>query len=162
MSLKYDRRRRDQYWLDGTKALPGIDVSQMGWQIYPEGFYRTIRHVWERFGKPILITENGIADDTDTQRPRYIVEHIAQVHRAIQEGIPILGYYHWSFIDNFEWREGFAKRFGLIAVRHDDPALTRAPRRSAYLYSEIAQKNAVTRETVEAYAPQAVATVFGD
>ncbi len=73
----------------------------------------------------------------------------------------ILGYYHWSFVDNFEWREGFAKRFGLIAVRHDDPDLTRAPRRSAYLFSEIAQKNAVTRATVEAFAPQAVAAVFG-
>jgi len=161
VSLKYDRQRRDQYRLDETKAQPGIDVSQMGWQIYPEGFYRIIRHVWEQFRKPILITENGIADDLDTQRPRYIVEHLAQVHRAIEEGIPILGYFHWSFIDNFEWREGFAKRFGLVAVRHDDPNLVREPRRSAYLYSEIAQKNALTRETVTAYAPEAVAAVFG-
>jgi beta-glucosidase len=64
-------------------------------------------------------------------------------------------------LDNFEWREGFSKRFGLVAVQHDDPDLMRAPRRSAYLYSEIAQKNAVTKEIVEEYAPQAVTTVFG-
>jgi beta-glucosidase len=161
-SLKCDRRRHDQYWIDDTKAPAGVDVTQMGWQIYPEGLYRTIRSVWKRFGKPILITENGIADDTDRKRPCYIVEHLAQVHRAIREGIPILGYYHWSFVDNFEWREGFAKRFGLVAVRHDDPDLTRTPRPSAYLYSDIAQKNAITRKAVEAYAPHAIATVFGD
>ncbi|MCE9614561.1 MAG: glycoside hydrolase family 1 protein [Lentisphaerae bacterium] len=161
VSLKYDRRRCDQYRIDDAQAPPGTAMTQTGWQIYPEGFYQTIRAVWKRFGKPILITENGIADDADEQRPRYIVEHLAQVHRALQEGIPILGYYHWAFLDNFEWREGFAKRFGLIAVRHDDPDLTRAPRRSAYLYSDIAQQNAVTKETVKAYAPQSVAAVFG-
>jgi beta-glucosidase len=160
-SLKADRRKCGHYWIDDTQAPEGIKVTQMGWQIYPEGLYRTLRAVWKRFGKPILITENGIADDTDDQRPCYIVEHLAQVHRALQEGIPILGYFHWSFLDNFEWREGFAKRFGLVSVRHDDPDLTRTPRRSAYLYSEIAQKNALTKEIVEVYAPQAVATVFG-
>jgi beta-glucosidase len=124
--------------------------------------YSTIRSVWKRFGKPILITENGIADDTDKQRPRYMIEHLAQIHRAIQEGIPILGYYHWSFLDNFEWQAGFAKRFGLIAVQHDDPDLLRVPRPSAHLYSEIARENAITKEMVEAYAPDLVTTVFGD
>ena len=69
MTLKYDRRKHGQFRLDETQTLPGIDLTQMGWQIYPEGLYRTIRQVWERFKKPILITENGIADDTDTQRP---------------------------------------------------------------------------------------------
>ena len=160
-SLKADRRKRCQYWIDDTQVPEGVKVTQMGWQIYPEGLYRTICSVWKRFGKPILITENGIADDTDSERPCYIVEHLAQVHRALREGIPILGYFHWSFLDNFEWREGFSKRFGLIAVQHDDPDLKRSPRRSAYLYSEIAQKNALTKEIVEAYAPQAVTTVFG-
>ncbi len=161
VSLKYDRTYRDQYRIDDMKAPPGVEMTQMGWQIYPEGLYRTIRAVWERFGKPILITENGIADDTDSQRPRYIIEHLVQVHRAIREGIPVVGYYHWSFVDNFEWREGFSKRFGLIAVRHDDPALERVPRPSALLYSEIAQKNAITRKMVETHAPEAVAALFG-
>ncbi len=161
VSLKFDRHRRDQYWIDETNVPPDVDVTQMGWQIYPEGLYRTIRTVWERFQKPILITENGIADDADTQRPRYIIEHLAQVHRAIREGIPVIGYYHWSFVDNFEWREGFAKRFGLIAVQHDDPELERIPRPSAHLYSEIARENAITREMVETYAPEVAAEVFG-
>jgi beta-glucosidase len=161
VSLKYDRLRRDQYMIDSTQAPPGIEVTQTGWQIYPEGLYRTIRSVWKRFGKPILITENGIADDTDKQRPRYMIEHLVQVHRAIQEGIPIVGYYHWSFLDNFEWQAGFAKRFGLIAVQHDDPDLLRVPRPSAHLYSEIARKNAITREMLEAYAPDLVDEIFG-
>jgi len=161
VSLKYDRRRRDQYRIDDTQTPPSVAVTQMGWQIYPEGLYRTIRAVWKRFGKPILITENGIADDTDAQRPRYIIEHLAQVHRAIREGIPVVGYYHWSFVDNFEWQEGFAKRFGLIAVRHDDPELKRVPRPSAHLYSDIARTNALTRDMVETYAPESVAAVFG-
>jgi beta-glucosidase len=160
VSLKYDPQRREQYRIDDTKVPPGTEVTQMGWQIYPEGLYRTICSVWKRFGKPILITENGIADDTDQQRPRYIIEHLAQIHRALQEGIPILGYYHWSFVDNFEWREGFAKRFGLVSVQHDDPDLIRVPRPSAYLYSEIARKNAITRAMVETYAPGIASTIF--
>jgi len=161
-SLKADYRKRDQYWIDNTQVPKGIKVTQMGWQIYPEGLYRTLHAVWKRFKKPILITENGIADDTDMERPCYIVEHLAQVHRALCEGIPILGYFHWSFLDNFEWHEGFAKRFGLVAVQHDDPALTRAPRRSAYLYSEIARNNALTQAIVATYAPQSVAAIFDD
>lgn len=162
VSLKYDRRRRDQYMIDDKQVPPGTELTQTGWQIYPEGLYRTIRSVWKKFRKPILITENGIADDTDKQRPRYIIEHLVQIHRAIQEGIPILGYCHWSFLDNFEWQAGFAKRFGLIAVQHDDPGLLRVPRPSAYLYSEIAKQNAITREMVETHAPDLVATIFGD
>jgi len=161
VSLKYNRRRLDQYRIDDTQAPPGVDITQMGWQIYPEGLYHTIRDAWHRFGKPILVTENGIADDTDAQRPRYIIEHLAQVHRAIREGIPVVGYYHWSFVDNFEWREGFSKRFGLIAVRHDDPELMRVPRPSAHLYSAIARENAITLEMVQAYAPESIAVVFG-
>ena len=162
VSLKYDRRIRGRYWVDDTQAPTGIKVTQMGWQIYPEGLYRTICSVWKKFGKPILITENGLADDTDEQRPRYIIEHLAQIHRALQEGIPILGYYHWSFVDNFEWQAGFAKRFGLIAVRHDDPDLIRVPRPSAYLYSEIAKQNAITRDMIDTYAPDLVSTILGD
>lgn len=160
VSMKFDSRRRLQYHIDDSKIPPGTEVTQMGWQIYPEGLYLTIRAVWDRFHKPILITENGIADDTDHQRPRYIIEHLAQVHRAISEGIPILGYFHWSFVDNFEWREGFAKRFGLISVQYDDPDLIRVPRKSAYLYSEIAKKNAITRAMVETYAPEITDSVF--
>lgn len=161
-SLKFDRRIRSQYWIDDTKAPPGVEVTQMGWQIFPKGLYCTICEVWKRFRKPILITENGLADDTDSQRPRYIIEHLAQVHRAIREGIPILGYFHWSFLDNFEWRAGFSKRFGLVAVRHDDPELRRVPRPSAHLYSKIARTNSITREMVTTYAPELVESVFAE
>ena len=62
---------------------------------------------WRFPGKPIFITENGIADATDTKRARFLLDHLAVLHRAIQEGIPVVGYCHWSLMDNFEWIEGF-------------------------------------------------------
>lgn len=103
MSLRYDKNRRD-FWSIADDHIPeGIEKTQMGWQIYPEGMYHTIKHVWERFHKPIIIMENGIADDTDAQRPGYIIDHLEQIHRAISEGIPVHAYFYWSYIDNFEW-----------------------------------------------------------
>ena len=117
-------------------------------------------YVWRRFQRPIYITENGIADSDDRLRPSYILRHIAQVHRAIQAGIPVCGYYHWSFIDNFEWREGFAKKFGLIEVDHTDDELERKPRPSAELFGEITKANGITRAMVQKYAPEAMDDIF--
>ena len=145
-----------------TRSLQALTKTQMGWQIYPQGMAMTIRHVWKRFGKPILITENGIADDQDAQRPGYTLRHLAAVHRAIAEGIPVIGYFHWSFIDNFEWREGFSKRFGLVAVDHADAELKRVPRPSAYMYSEIMRQNAITEAIVDKYAPDVRQEVFAE
>ena len=70
----------------------------------------------QKYGKPIMITENGLPDDDDDQRPRFLLTHLAQVWRAIREGVPVRGYYHWSLVDNFEWAQGYAMRFGLIEV----------------------------------------------
>jgi beta-glucosidase len=162
MSMKRVRSAHSQYGIDPHQIPPGVDRTQMGWQIYPRGMAMTVRHVWKRFGKPILITENGIADDQDAQRPGYTLRHLAAIHRAIAEGIPVMGYFHWSFIDNFEWREGFSKRFGLIAVDHTDPELKRIPRPSAHMYSEIVRQNAVTEAIVEKYAPSAREQVFAE
>ena len=124
------------------EAIPkGICVSDMGWQIYPEGLYRVLMEVWGRFKKPIFITENGIADGTDAKRDAYIVSHLQQVYRAIEKQIPVQGYFHWSFIDNFEWNEGFSMKFGLVDVDFTDSELKRKPRRSATMYRKIIQKN---------------------
>jgi len=154
MSLRFSSRHAHQAWIDETPIPDGIGKTQMGWQIHAPGMYHTIRHVWKQFGKPIYITENGIADQHDTMRPRYILDHLIQVHRAIKHGIPVKGYFHWAFTDNFEWREGFAKRFGLVAVDHNDPDLKRIPRRSAHLLGAIARDNAITRQTIHDYAPE--------
>lgn len=121
-------------------ALPkGVATSDFGWQVWPEGMRRIIEETWERFEKPIVITENGIADRDDTYRADYIERHIAHLHHAIRDGIPIEGYFHWSLLDNFEWNEGFEMKFGLIEVDPDDPKLTRKPRASAEFYKNIIQ-----------------------
>lgn len=151
---------------EGTQRIgpvpDGLETTDMGWQVYPPGFHRVLMGTWRRFGLPITITENGIADHDDDLRPRYLLTHLAQVHRAIADGADVRGYYYWSFCDNFEWREGFAKRFGLVACDHRDPALERRPRRSAELYGAIVRANGITEEIVRTYAPGAEEEVFGD
>ncbi len=125
----------------------GAPVNELGWEIYPYGLYRAIRQVWSRYRLPVWITENGICDSTDRQRPRFILEHLAEVRRLIDEGIPVQRYYHWTLTDNFEWIEGTSARFGLIAV--DFSTQQRALRESARLYGEICLRRAVTAEMIE-------------
>lgn len=135
---------------------PGIERNEMGWQIFPPGFFEVLCDVQRRFGKPIWITENGCCDSGDATRRRYVVSHVAQMHRAILAGADVRGYLHWCFSDNFEWREGFAKKLGIVAMDHRDPALARRPRESARLLSEIARGNALTQQIVERFAPHAL------
>ncbi len=136
----------------GYHVPPGVETSEMGWQIYPPGFRLVLHAVRRRFGRPIYITENGCCDSGDRQRRRYILSHLQQLHQALIEGCDIRGYMHWSFTDNFEWREGFAKRFGLVAMDHDDPELRRRPRPSAAMLSEIIAANGLTPEILERYS----------
>jgi beta-glucosidase/6-phospho-beta-glucosidase/beta-galactosidase len=88
-----------------------------------------------RYGLPLYITENGIADNRDALRPAYLVSHLKQIATEIGRGADIRGYYHWSLLDNFEWVKGFAPRFGLYEV--DYKTLERHPRPSAALYRRI-------------------------
>jgi beta-glucosidase len=118
----------------------GSPVNDLGWEIYPQGFYRVLKGAQEHFpGKPILVTENGVADVRDAQRPEFIRSHLSALHRAMSEGVPVEGYCHWSLMDNFEWIEGFAPRFGLYAV--DYATQKRTPRPSARIFSEITHDN---------------------
>lgn len=106
----------------------GNEYSMM-WEIYPEGMYETITRVWNDYRPPsIYITENGIPvpDDVDHdgqvrdyRRIRYLRDHLFQVHRASETGIPVKGYFHWSLTDNFEWAFGYRMRFGLVFVDFD-------------------------------------------
>jgi beta-glucosidase len=113
-------------------ALTG-ERTDFGWEIYPQGLYDVLRRVG-RHGKPVVITENGIADASDKQRPGYLVAHLRQVLRALADGVDVRGYMHWSLLDNFEWAEGYNQKFGL-ATRD------RQLRPSAQLYAQIAQTN---------------------
>ncbi len=108
--------------------------TDFGWDIDPEGLYRLLQ-LFQRFKVPCYITENGIADAKDTMRSSYIVQHLEQVLRALQDGMDVRGYFYWSLLDNFEWLEGYAMRFGLVAV--DFKTQRRTVRPSAEIYKQI-------------------------
>ena len=96
------------------KAGPRTD---MGWEIYPEGLYEVVRS-FSKYKKPILITENGISTKDDDLRKEYIKGHLTALLKAVDKGAPVIGYMHWSLLDNFEWAEGYKQRFGLVEVDH--------------------------------------------
>ncbi|MGI9147358.1 MAG: glycoside hydrolase family 1 protein [Chloroflexota bacterium] len=108
-------------------------LTDFGWEIYPQGLYDVLLRVGG-YGKPVIVTENGISDRDDDQRPSYLVAHLRQVHRAISAGVDLRGYMYWSLLDNFEWAAGYSQCFGL-ATRD------RALRPSGYLYGTIAAAN---------------------
>ncbi|MFW5884807.1 MAG: glycoside hydrolase family 1 protein [Patescibacteria group bacterium] len=114
-------------------------VSDLGWEIYPQGIYEIAKDAWERYQKPIYILENGLADEKDKYRKEFIRDHLLWLHRAIEEGADVRGYFHWSLIDNFEWAEGFEPRFGLCET--DYKTMKRKPRDSYYDYRKIIKEN---------------------
>jgi len=122
----------------------GIDaaITDFGWAILPGGM-RTVLDEIAPFGLPLLVTENGLADAADVQRPRFLVEHLYELARAIDDGLDIRGYFHWSLIDNFEWAAGYCPRFGLLEVDFASPERTRTPRPSAGVYRRIIEAGTV-------------------
>lgn len=127
------------------------ELTDMHYEVYPEGLYKLLVGL-KKYGKPVYVTENGIATSNDRQRCRFILRHLAEAHRAMREGVDLRGYIYWSLIDNFEWNEGFSKRFGIVEV--DYKTLKRTPRESAYMYAEIAKSNKVTAELMQKYLKQ--------
>lgn len=115
-------------------------VTDMGWEIYPEGIYHVLKYL-SRFNKPILITENGVADESGGVRSQFIKDHLYYVHKAIKEGIDVRGYFYWSLLDNFEWAHGYGPKFGLFKV--DRKTFARTARPSAEVYRKICKENAV-------------------
>ncbi len=117
------------------EAVPGLPVSSAGWAIDPLALRTALTVLSREVGLPILITENGVADDHDELRPAYLRDHLHAVVEAIESGVDVRGYLYWTAWDNFEWVEGYTKRFGLIAV--DRQTLERLPKPSAALFAEI-------------------------
>ena len=114
------------------------EKNLLGWDVYAPGLAEIIR--WgARYQRPIVITENGICTDDDTQRERFIVEHVRAMAQAMQAGANVGGYLYWSLLDNFEWAEGFRPRFGLIEVDYATQA--RRVRPSARRYADICRAN---------------------
>lgn len=104
------------YYRGFRRANPRLPVNDLGWYMEPEGLYPLVMRVWSRYKKPILITENGLADHNDQHRQWWIEETIVALERAISEGAEVRGYLHWSLLDNFEWKYGWWPKFGLIEV----------------------------------------------
>lgn len=127
-------------WYPPFKKNLNQKTTDLGWEIYPEGIYYVLKYL-AKFSKPIYILENGLADAKDKKRAKFIREHLYWTQKAIQEGIDVRGYFHWSLLDNFEWDKGFWPRFGLIEV--DYQTLERKPRPSAYLYAQICRTGIV-------------------
>ncbi len=125
--------------LDIIENAPPEKLTDMGWEIYPEGLYRVLKLVSSYTSKPIYITENGIADDSDKKRAKFIEDHLLILNKAIAEGMNIRGYFYWSLIDNFEWAHGFEKRFGLYHV--DYATQERTLREGSRKYPEIIRKS---------------------
>lgn len=90
--------------------------NDLSWYMEPEGLYPLILRTWVRYKKPIIITENGVADDEDQFRRWWIEESIVAMERALSEGVELSGYFHWSLLDNFEWESGYWPHFGLVSV----------------------------------------------
>ena len=114
---------------------PGLPQSTFGWAIDPAGLTRALTSLWEEFGLPLLITENGVADRDDELRPGYIVDHLSATLDAIDQGVDVRGYLHWTALDNFEWTQGYSQKFGLFSVDRD--TMERRAKPSAALFGEI-------------------------
>jgi beta-glucosidase len=146
---------------DAPSPWPGTDLAysvpqpgpytDMGWPIDPEGLTKLLTGVHREYPEmPLVITENGCAyPDTvgadgqvhDPDRITYLRQHMAAVRTAIDAGVDVRGYYVWSLLDNFEWAEGYSKRFGLVYV--DYKTLERIPKDSALWFHEVIEDNAV-------------------
>ncbi|MES1247857.1 MAG: GH1 family beta-glucosidase [Actinomycetota bacterium] len=124
--------------------LPGVQRTSMGWEVHPDGLYKLLLRVAKDYApKAIYVTENGAAFEDvrghdgsvrDPERTEYLAGHIDAVWRARKEGAPVEGYFVWSFLDNFEWAEGYSKRFGIVFV--DYPTQERVPKDSFHWFKQ--------------------------
>ncbi len=136
--------------------LPGFAIQQtksknvtaMGWEIYPEGLYNLCTWIRDEYGNPpVYVTENGAAFDDainkgeiiDTQRIDFLKSYLSSLYKAIQEGCNVKGYFVWSLMDNFEWAEGYAKRFGIVYL--DYPTQKRIIKQSGRWYAEVCKRH---------------------
>ncbi len=117
--------------------MPHDDI----WEYHPEGLSTCLDRYWRKYKKPIIITENGVCDESDLLRQRAIIDYATIIHKAIQDGIDIRGYYWWSTWDNFEWHLGPTKKFGLYAC--DLTTKERSPRSSAEIFSTLAHSKVI-------------------
>ena len=107
----------------------------------PSALRNMVEYAYAKTGKPVFVTENGMETEDDARRQWYIPQVLAGLHEAIAKGVPVIGYCHWSLLDNFEWQQGYKPKFGLVAV--DRATFKRTPKPSAAVLGHIARANAV-------------------
>ena len=145
---------------DGSfvQYYPGFPSTASGWNVTPEVMHYGMVDVYRRYGLPIYITENGVSYDDmlfedgqvhDPWRKQFLRRYLIELSKAIDEGVPIKGYLQWSFLDNFEWGDGYTQRFGMVYV--DYPTLRRIPKDSAYWYAEVMESNGISLNEVPNY-----------
>ena len=126
------------YPIEDCTGSAAAERNVMGWEVYPEGLYGLLKSLGRRFRLPLMVTENGICAQEDSQRARFIQQHLVSLLKARSEGIPVTGYFYWSLLDNFEWAHGFGPRFGIVEV--DYRTQERKVRSSAQVLSEMCRK----------------------
>jgi beta-glucosidase len=124
---------------------PDAPMTDMGWEVHPNGLYSLLVRVARDYSpRAMYVTENGAAygdirghdaEVHDPERTAYLEGHVDAVLRAAADGVPMKGYFVWSFLDNFEWSLGYSKRFGIVYV--DYPTLERVPKDSFYWYRDL-------------------------
>lgn len=127
---------------------PGSPRTALGWPVTPGVMNYGIRYLYERYNLPIYIFEDGLACNDiisldgkvhDSNRIDFLTRYLTDLEKAYKAGVPILGYFHWSFTDNFEWHSGYDPRFGLVFVDYETQQ--RIPKDSAYWYSDLIKKS---------------------
>ena len=117
---------------------PYLKVSDLGWDMQPDKLQYLLEDVAERYRLPIMVTENGLADGADSQRQWWLTETIKAMHESLKHDVKLIGYLHWSLLDNFEWDKGYWPKFGLVAV--DRQTMTRTVRPSARWFAAVIKK----------------------
>lgn len=142
------RYNKDDGGLNCETVDMGYNKTDIGWPVDPQGFYKILNYMTERYGKiPIYITENGACynDEVengkvhDDRRINYLKSHITQLSRCIESGVNLKGYLTWSLMDNFEWAHGYDMRFGIIHVDYN--TLVRTKKDSYYWYKHVIERN---------------------
>jgi beta-glucosidase len=118
---------------------PGVELTQMGYEFWPESLEQTIRYASARAKVPVYVTENGVATEDDARRVEYVKRALAGVESCLRDGIDVRGYVHWSLLDNFEWMFGYRPKFGLVAVNRETQERIVKP--SARYLGELARRN---------------------
>ncbi len=131
-NMRFDIKMIDQFFIHPCNSC---DVTDMGWEVYPRGVAGLLRDLWKRYHKPLIITENGVADHKDRLRGDYIESVLEHIFNVKKEGVDVFGYLHWSLTDNFEWADGYDPRFGLIEIHYGN--FVRTVRPSAYKYEKL-------------------------